>query len=295
LVLTHSGWEALSPEEEDVFLSSEQGWGHFLTRLVEALEREANRFVNHQNPKQGITMTETRLENHQVVSHAKWLEARKELLAKEKEFTRLRDELSQQRRELPWVKVNKEYNFDGPSGKETLAELFKGRSQLITYHFMFDPSWEEGCPSCSFWADSFNGIGVHLNHRDVTMNAVSRAPLEKLRAFKKRMGWSFKWVSSINNDFNYDFHVSFTPAELKKGTVYYNYTDREFPGYEQPGISVFYKDETGSVFHTYSCYARGIDLMNTAYNYLDLTPKGRDEAELDFTMRWLRYHDKYED
>lgn len=250
-------------------------------------------------------MTEMATKNHPVVSQTEWLAARKDLLAKEKDFTRRRDELSRQRRGLPWVKVNKEYIFDGPSGKETLAELFDGRSQLIVYHFMFDPTWEEGCPSCSFWADSFNGIGVHLNHRDVTMIAISHAPLEKLQAFKKHMGWSFKWVSSFHGDFHYDFQVSFTPAEFKKGTVYYNYTDRESDSLglvdsknvvnqEAPGISVFYKDETGTVFHTYSCYARGLDMMNTAYHYLDLVPKGRDEAALDFTMAWVRYHDKYD-
>jgi predicted dithiol-disulfide oxidoreductase (DUF899 family) len=238
-------------------------------------------------------MTEIQTQNHRVVSQAEWLETRKGLLAKEKEFTRLRDELSQQRRELPWVKVNKEYIFDGPGGKKALAELFDGKSQLIIYHFMFDPSWEEGCPICSFWADNFNGIGVHLNHRDVSMIAVSRAPLAKLQAFKKRMGWSFMWVSSFNNDFNYDFHVSFMPEELKKGTVYYNYTNREFSGGEAPGISVLYKDESGTVFHTYSCYARGLDMMNTAYHYLDLAPKGRDEAALESTVAWVRYHDKY--
>lgn len=240
-------------------------------------------------------MTEIQMQNHRVVSQAEWLETRKDLLAKEKEFTQLRDELSQQRRELPWVKVNKEYIFDGPSGKKTLVELFDGKSQLIIYHFMFDPSWEEGCPICSFWADNFNGIGVHLNHRDVSMIAISRAPLEKLQAFQKRMGWNFKWVSSFNNDFNYDFHVSFTPEELNKGTVYYNYTNREFSDGEAPGISVFYKDESGTVFHTYSCYARGLDMMNTAYHYLDLAPKGRDEAGLEYTVAWVRYHDKYDD
>ena len=250
-------------------------------------------------------MTEIATKNHPVVSQTEWLEARKDLLAKEKDFTRRRDELSRRRRELPWVKVNKEYIFDGPRGKETLGELFDGRSQLIVYHFMFDPIWEEGCPSCSFWADSFNGIGVHLNHRDVTMIAISHAPLEKLQPFKKRMGWSFKWVSSFHSDFNYDFQVSFTPAEFKKGTVYYNYTDRgsdslglvdskNAVNQEAPGISVFYKDENGAVYHTYSCYARGLDMMNTAYHYLDLVPKGRDEAGLDFTMAWVRYHDKYE-
>lgn len=238
-------------------------------------------------------MVATRLDNHEVVSQTEWLETRKSLLAKEKEFTRLRDQLSQQRRELPWVKVEKEYAFDGPEGKQTLADLFEGRSQLIVYHFMFDPSWEEGCPSCSFWADNFNGVGVHLNHRDVMLVAISHAPLKKLQDFEKRMGWSFKWLSSSNNDFNYDYHVSFTPKDLEK-EVYYNYARRKTDMSELPGISVFYKDESGNVFHTYSCYARGLDMMNTAYHYLDLVPKGRDEASLEFTQAWVRYHDKYE-
>jgi predicted dithiol-disulfide oxidoreductase (DUF899 family) len=239
-------------------------------------------------------MTDKNMKNHKVVSQAEWLEARNGLLTKEKEFTRLRDRLSQERRELPWVKVEKEYTFEGPTGKETLADLFEGRSQLVVYHFMFDPSWLEGCPSCSFWADNFNGIGVHLNHRDVTMVAISRAPLEKLEAFKKRMGWSFKWLSSLNNDFNYDYHVSFT-EEARKKDVYYNYGSRKTDMPELPGTSVFYKDEHGNVFHTYSSYSRGIDMLNTAYHYLDLVPKGRDEAELEFTQAWVRYHDRYTD
>lgn len=240
-------------------------------------------------------MTETQMQNHRVVSEGEWLEARKDLLAKEKEFTRLRDELSQQRRELPWVKVNKEYIFDGPKGKETLAELFDGRSQLIVYYFMFGPDWEAGCPHCSFWADNFNGVIIHLNQRDVTMIAVSRAPLEKLEAFKKRMGWSFKWVSSSETDFNFDYYVSFTPEELARKGVFYNFAIHDDVGSsEREGVSVFYKDAKGSVFHTYSAYARGIDMLNTAYHYLDLAPKGRDEAKLEFTQEWVRYHDKYE-
>jgi predicted dithiol-disulfide oxidoreductase (DUF899 family) len=238
-------------------------------------------------------MAEIGLENHQVVSPTEWLEARKRLLVKEKEFTQLRDQLSRQRRELPWVRVEKEYIFDSPEGKQTLADLFEGRSQLVVYHFMFAPDWEEGCPSCSFWADNFNGIGVHLNQRDVTMVAISRAPLEKLEAFKKRMGWSFKWVSAYHNDFNYDYCVSFTPEALEKEVVY-NYARRKTDMSDLPGVSVFYQDEQGNVFHTYSSYARGIDMQNTAYHYLDLVPKGRDEAGLEFTQAWVRYHDKYE-
>lgn len=238
--------------------------------------------------------TATGVTEHKVVSQSEWVAARTQLLAKEKEFTRLRDQLSQQRRDLPWVKVDKKYAFDSPKGKETLAELFEGRSQLVIYHFMFGPGWKEGCPSCSYWADNFNGIIVHLNHRDATMLAVSHAPLEELQAFRKRMNWGFKWVSSFNTDFNYDFQVSARPEELKKGTIYYNYRQLEPFSSEMPGISVFYKDEDGAVYHTYSCYSRGLDMMNTAYHYLDLLPKGRDEAGLEFGMAWVRYHDKYD-
>jgi predicted dithiol-disulfide oxidoreductase (DUF899 family) len=200
--------------------------------------------------------------------------------------------LSRERRALPWVKVDRTYVFDGPNGNETLADLFEGRSQLIVYHFMFSPTANEGCPSCSFWADSFNGIGVHLNQRDVTFVAISRAPLAKIEPFKKRLGWSFKWVSSGQSDFNYDYRVSFTPEEVQSGAASYNYATRRVLE-EFPGISVFYKDENGAVFHTYSCYARGLDLMNAAYNYLDLTPKGRDEDGLSFAQAWVRYHDRY--
>ena len=235
------------------------------------------------------------MENQMVVSREEWLVARKEHLAKEKEFTQLRDQLSQQRRKLPWVKVDKEYVFEGPNGKETLSELFAERSQLLIYHFMFGHDWEEGCPSCSFWADNFNGIVVHLNHRDVTMAAISRAPLERLEAYKRRMAWSFKWLSSIENDFNSDYNVSFTAEELENGEANYNFDTRKAFGPEAPGISVFYKDENGDVYHTYSCYARGLDMLNGAYQLLDLVPKGRDEAGLGFPMAWVRRHDKYED
>lgn len=235
------------------------------------------------------------IKNHKVVSEALWLAARKRLLKKEKAFTRLRDKLSRERRELPWKKVEKDYVFDGIRGKETLAELFESRNQLVVYHFMFDPDWDEGCPACSFWADNFNGLAVHLNERDVTMLAISRAPLKKLRAFKKRMKWGFKWVSSFNTDFNYDFGVSFRPEDWKTGPVIHNYAPEKIGSGERAGISVFYKDENGAIFHTYSCYARGLDMMNNVYHYLDLTPKGRDEDNLEFTMQWLRYHDKYGD
>jgi predicted dithiol-disulfide oxidoreductase (DUF899 family) len=230
------------------------------------------------------------IKNHQVVSREAWDSARKEHLAKEKEFTKLRDQISQQRRELPWVKVDKEYVFEGPTGKETLPQLFDDRSQLVVYHFMFAPEWQEGCPHCSFWADNFNGIPVHLRNRDVTMLAISRAPLEKLQAFKRRMGWSFKWMSSADSDFNYDFHVSFRKEEIEKGTAVYNYRKGNADREDLHGISAFYKDEGGSVFHTYSTYGRGLDLLNGAYNYLDLVAKGRNEAN----PGWVRHHDKYE-
>jgi len=236
------------------------------------------------------------MENHKVVSREEWLGARKEYLAKEKEFTRLRDQLSQQRRNLPWERVDKHYVFEGPNGKETLAELFAGKSQLIVYHFMFDPTWDAGCKSCSFWADNFNGIDVHLQHRDVTFLAISRAPYSKLAAYKKRMGWSFKWLSSFENDFNYDYYVSFTAKEVAQGSAYHNYTMAEPFGPETVGISVFYQDESRHVFHTYSCYSRGVDMLNGAYHYLDLAPKGRDEADQGPNPQaWVRRHDEYDD
>lgn len=235
------------------------------------------------------------MENHKVVSREEWLIARKAHLAEEKEFTRLRDQLSQQRRELPWVKVEETYVFDGPHGKETLADLFAGRNQLFVYHFMFHPSWEMACKSCSFWADNFNGIVVHLNHRDVTLVAVSKATLEQINAFKQRMGWSFKWVSSFENNFNRDYQVSFTPDELAKGEMYYNYRMSKFGREEAPGLSVFSKDQQGKVFHTYSCYSRGLDMLNGAYHLLDLAPKGRDEAGLSYPQEWVRHHDRYDD
>jgi predicted dithiol-disulfide oxidoreductase (DUF899 family) len=233
--------------------------------------------------------------NHDVVSHEAWLAARKALLLEEKEFTRLRDQLSQRRRDLPWVRVDKQYVFEGPDGKESLAELFGGRSQLVVYHFMFGPDWGAPCKSCSFWADNFERNVVHLAHRDVTLIAVSSAPLQRLEAFKRRMGWTFKWVSSAGGDFNYDYQVSFTADDLAKGEAYYNYAMQKNTVSELPGISVFYKDAGGTVFHTYSCYARGLDMMNAAYHYLDLVPKGRDEADQrPYPMAWLRYRDSYE-
>ena len=228
-----------------------------------------------------------------VVSHVEWLAARREFLAKEKEFTRLRDELSRQRRSLPWEKVEKRYQFDSNRGKVTLADLFAGRSQLIVYHFMFGPGWEQGCPSCSYVADHFDGSTIHLANRDTTLAVVSRAPLEQIEAFRKRMGWKFQWVSSFGSDFNFDYHVSFTPEEKASGKVYYNYAVGEFPSEEGPGASVFAKDAAGDIFHTYSSYARGLDILMGTYNLLDLVPKGRDEDGLAFSMSWVRHHDRY--
>jgi predicted dithiol-disulfide oxidoreductase (DUF899 family) len=227
---------------------------------------------------------------HTIVSEREWLEARKALLLKEKELTRARDALSEARRALPWVRVEKRYVFDGPSGDETLEQLFDGRSQLVVYHFMFAPDWKDGCKSCSFWADNFERNVLHLAHRDTTLIAISRAPREKLAAYAKRFGWSFKWVSSEKNDFNFDYHVSFDPS---RGEQSYNYAPKTNNMTELPGISVFTKDETGAVFHTYSTYGRGLDMMNAAYHYLDLVPKGRDEATTG-NMGWLRRRDEYD-
>jgi predicted dithiol-disulfide oxidoreductase (DUF899 family) len=229
------------------------------------------------------------IENHEIVSHDAWIAARKQLLAREKEFTRARDALAQARRALPWERVEKDYAFEGPNGRATLANLFAGRSQLVVYHFMFAPTQETPCKSCSFWADNFDGIVVHLAQRDVTMVAVSRAPRVKLEAFKGRMGWRFTWVSSGDGDFNYDFHASFKPDQA--GATY-NYRPKTNAMADLPGISVFHKDAAGRVFHTYSCYERGIDMMNVAYQYLDLVPKGRDEHG-SHAMAWVRYHDSY--
>jgi predicted dithiol-disulfide oxidoreductase (DUF899 family) len=232
--------------------------------------------------------------DHKILSHEAWLEARKEFLAKEKAFTRLRDELSRERRELPWEKVEKDYRFETPNGSRTLAEIFDGRSQLLVYHFMLGPDWEEGCKSCSFWADNYNNIPIHLNHRDVTFAAISRAPLAKIEAYKARMGWSFPWYSSSGSDFNFDYHVSLTPQEIAAGRATYNYRTLQTTNSEWPGVSVFFKDGNGAVFHTYSTYERGLDMLNGAYHLLDLVPKGRDEDKLPFTMQWVRRHDQYD-
>ena len=234
------------------------------------------------------------LDNHQIVSKNEWIAARKVLLKKEKEFTALRDQLSQLRRELPWIAVDKEYIFEGRNGKVNLSELFDGRSQLIVYHLMYDPRWDAACQSCSFWADNFNDIILHLNHRDVTMIAISKAPYSKIDTYKKRMGWDFKWVSSFDTDFNRDYNVSFTKEELEKKEGFYNFSIQDPSVSELPGVSVFYKDPSGKIFHTYSAYARGIDILNNTYNYLDLVPKGRDEDGYDFPMAWVRRHDEYD-
>ncbi len=230
---------------------------------------------------------------NKVVTPNEWLVARKELLAKEKEFSRLRDELSRKRREIPWEKVEKNYAFEGPNGKENLADLFDGRGQLIVYHFMFGPGWKEGCPSCSFLADTFDGARVHMAERDTTFVVASRATLPEIEAFQKRMGWTFKWLSSFGSDFNFDYQVSIKPDEQVKGKVYYNYSLMEFPSEERPGLSVFYKADN-QVFHTYSTYARGLDILLPTYNFLDMTPKGRNEEGLPHSMAWVRHHDRYE-
>ncbi len=231
------------------------------------------------------------LKRHKVVSGKAWIAARKKLLAREKTFTRLRDRLSKARRELPWEAVGKEYVFEGPNGKETLAGLFDGRNQLVVYHFMFGPDWDAGCPHCSRWADNFNGIIVHLNQRDVTLVAVSRAPYEKLVVYRQRMGWNFKWVSSFGTDFNFDYHVSFTPEEVNRKKAFHNFKIKDPGVSEREGVSVFYKEPKGKVFHTYSTYERGIDMLNVDYHYMDLVPKGRDEGGRG--PFWVRRHDEY--
>jgi predicted dithiol-disulfide oxidoreductase (DUF899 family) len=234
------------------------------------------------------------MEPHRIVSRDEWITARKAHLAEEKAFTRARDALSRKRRELPWVKVDKAYLFDGPDGKETLADLFGGKSQLIVYHFMLGPDWEAGCPSCSFLADHFDGTVIHLAQRDVAFVVVSRAPLPQIEKFKARMGWQFKWVSSNGCDFNYDYHVSATPEEKAGGKAMYNYVETTFPSEERPGASVFYRGDDGDIFHTYSSYGRGLDMLIGTYHMLDLAPKGRDEEGLAWSMAWVRHHDRYD-
>ena len=236
----------------------------------------------------------TDLKHANVVSHGEWVEARKAFLAKEKEFTRQRDELSRLRRELPWEKVEKRYEFEGTAGKLAFADLFGGRSQLAIYHFMLGPGWEEGCKSCSYLADHFDGMTIHLANRDVTFAVVSRAPIAEIEAFKKRMGWRFRWVSSFGSDFNFDYQVSFTPEQMAEKKQVYNYGPIDFASEELPGFSAFLKNSTGEIFHTYSSYARGLDILVGTYNFLDMMPKGRDEEGLKHTMAWVRHHDKYE-
>ena len=240
------------------------------------------------------TLAQPGLANHPVVTPDRWIAERKKLLAREKELTHLRDKVAAQVRALPWVRIDKEYVFDTPVGKRTLADLFEGRSQLMVQHFMLGPGWEQGCPSCSYMADHTDGMNIHLEHRDITFVAVSRAPLAEIERFHRRMGWKFKWVSSNGSDFNYDFHVSFTPDEKKKDEVYYNYGLQGFESEELPGISVFHKNGKGEIFHTYSAYRRGVEVMMGAYFMMDLTPRGRDEAGLNWGMEWVRYHDSYE-
>jgi len=239
-------------------------------------------------------MTQSTVERPKVGTRDEWLAARKELLVKEKALTRQSDALAEERRNLPWVKVEKEYVFDTPRGKKTLGDLFEGRSQLVIYHFMFGPEWEEGCPSCSILGDHIDGSVMHLANRDVTLIAVSRAPIEKIEAFKKRMGWRFKCASSFGSDFNSDYHVSFSKEDVAKGEMYYNFKRQSFPSEEGPGASVFAKNERGEVFHTYSTYGRGLEQLMNVYCYMDLTPRGRHEEGLPFPMAWRRHHDRYE-
>ncbi|WP_437544486.1 thioredoxin family protein [Sorangium sp. So ce367] len=228
-----------------------------------------------------------------IVSPAEWLAARRQLLEKEKELTRRQDELAAERQALPWVRLDKTYQFDGPSGRQSLVDLFSGRSQLIVYHFMLGPGWKEGCPSCSLLADHLDGARVHLAARDVALTLVSRAPYAEIARFRERMGWGLPWVSSHGSDFNRDFHVSFSKDEVAAGSFFYNYADTGFPSEEAPGISVFARDASGAIFHTYSTYARGGEPLIGAYYLLDMVPKGRDEKELPWPMAWVRHHDRY--
>ena len=231
--------------------------------------------------------------NHAVVTPDRWIAERKKLLAREKELTHLRDQIAEQRRALPWVRIGEDYVFETPEGPRTLADLFEGRSQLMVQHFMLAPDWEQGCKSCSYMADHTDGMKIHLEHRDITFVAISRAPIEQIERFRKRMGWKFKWVSSNRNDFNYDYHVSFRPEERTKGEVYYNFGMTAFPQEEAPGISLFHKNDDGEVFHTYSTFGRGVEVMMGAYFMMDLAPRGRDEKP-GRGMEWVRHHDRYE-
>lgn len=231
------------------------------------------------------------LSSHPVVSREQWLAARKQHLVHEKAFTRQRDQLSAERRALPWVKVDRNYRFNGPDGERSFADLFGGRSQLIVYHFMFGEGWEEGCPGCSFLADHFDGINLHLGARDISLVVVSHAPWEQFQAFKQRMGWHFDWLSSAGCDFNQDYQVSSTEEQRAAGESVYNYEPNRDPSDELPGLSVFYRNPEGELFHTYSTYARGLDILVGTYHFVDLTPRGRDEQG---AMDWVRHHDRYE-
>jgi len=237
-------------------------------------------------------MSTTTIENPKIVSRDEWLAARKKLLAKERQLTRERDAIAAERRQLPWVKVEKNYVFDSPGGKKALADLFDGRGQLIIYHFMFGPGWKDGCPHCSFWADHYDSVNLHIGQRDIALIVVSRAPWKEIAPFKKRMGWKFDWVSSGNTSFNFDFGVSFTPEQIKNRTAIYNFAPLNMDIDEREGVSAFYKDKNGDIYRTYSSYARGIDLMSTTYNFVDLTAKGRDEKPGE-AQNWVRYHDEY--
>ena len=239
-----------------------------------------------------MSQTKTPGTSHAVVSPSEWIEASQKFLVKEKEFTRLREDLSRQRRELPWTRVDKDYVFEGPNGAVTLADLFDGRSQLIVYHFMFGPGWDEGCSGCSFVCDHVDAARQHFEHNDLSFVAVSRAPLAEFLPYKKRMGWTFDWVSSAGNEFNYDFGASFRKQDLEKGPVMFNFKMQTIKGDEQPGLTVFFKDTDGTVYRTYSSYERGLDLLVGAYNFIDLTPIGRNESG---PMDWMRRHDQYED
>lgn len=231
--------------------------------------------------------------NHKIVSQDEWVKARIAFMAKEKEFTHRREQLAEERRQLPWVKVDKDYTFETDTGRQTLSDLFDGKSQLVVYHFMFGPDWQEGCKSCSFWADHYDGSIEHLAARDTTLVAISVGPLDRLKEFQKRMGWHFKWVSSANTDFSKDFHVWATVEEIESGETFYNYKKGNHYGEHMPGMSVFVKDDDGQIYHTYSVYARGLDPVNSAYQILDLTPKGRNEKDLPYPMAWVNHHDRY--
>jgi predicted dithiol-disulfide oxidoreductase (DUF899 family) len=235
------------------------------------------------------------MQAHKIVSREEWLEARRTLLAEEKAHLRAHDALAERRRALPWVRVDKPYEFDGPNGKETLSDLFAGRSQLIVKHFMLGPGWQEGCVGCSFGADQMEGSLIHLVNHDVMLVAVSRAPYAEIAPFHKRMGWRFKWVSSYGSDFNFDYHVSFSEADKARGKVVYNYAEIDYAGEELPGFSVFTKDESGQIFHTYSVFARGTEDVGTVYGFLDVTPKGRNEPPGTNLSHWVRHHDKYQE